>query len=349
MQEFNGFLDLLKQLIRTPSVVGAEHPFFMMIKRELEELGVGVSYYEGLLVAAGNDPDSGFISAHCDRHGLMCTGPNEFQYAAFVAQNRGDLSGDSVSEELLISITDRFDNELVQAYEPWSGYYLGLGEIKNYYICEKRGNLVFEIAGLEHLLPNTPVAFMDKLQFDKEFIWAQLDNVLSVAIIIHMYQQGYQGTAFFSAAEEAGRSWRFMLEWFKRFDIETNRLLVLDTSPYPDKEAMMAQKIVLRNKDAHALFDCTFKKEIVAICEAKNISYGYKDKYIQELNAKNNTTKSIGRTELGRIIKNSDGAINGTTLQLPTIGYHTVDETASIDGIKAALKILQKLYIKNED
>jgi hypothetical protein len=31
-QEISCFLDILKQLIRTPSVVGAEHPFFLFLQ-----------------------------------------------------------------------------------------------------------------------------------------------------------------------------------------------------------------------------------------------------------------------------------------------------------------------------
>ena len=51
-------------------------------------------------------------------------------------------------------------------------------------------------------------------------------------------------------------------------------------------------------------------------------------------------------TELGRIIKATKGAINGTTLQLPTIGYHTVEETTTKKSIDAMIDILQRLYIK---
>lgn len=65
------FYDILKQLIRVPSVVGAEHSFFMFLKRELEEIDITVEYYDGLLVAKGNNPESGYISAHADRHGLI--------------------------------------------------------------------------------------------------------------------------------------------------------------------------------------------------------------------------------------------------------------------------------------
>ena len=85
------FIDLLKELIRQPSVVGAEHSFFRVLQRELEERGAHVTWYEGLLVAQGNKPFSAMFSAHIDRHGLICTGPNEFQFAAFIAANRTDL------------------------------------------------------------------------------------------------------------------------------------------------------------------------------------------------------------------------------------------------------------------
>ncbi|MDD4330239.1 MAG: peptidase M42, partial [Aliarcobacter sp.] len=48
---FVHFLDLLKQLIRVPSVTGAEHSFLLYLKRELEEIGIKTQYYDGLLVA----------------------------------------------------------------------------------------------------------------------------------------------------------------------------------------------------------------------------------------------------------------------------------------------------------
>ena len=47
----NEFVDLLKAIIRHPSVVGAEHSFFRVLQRELDERGAQVTWYEGLLVA----------------------------------------------------------------------------------------------------------------------------------------------------------------------------------------------------------------------------------------------------------------------------------------------------------
>ena len=341
------FYDILKQLIRIPSVVGAEHPFFMFVKRELEEIGVNVEYYDGVLVATGEKPESGYMSSHADRHGLICTGHNEFQYAAFIAKNRADLTGTSNSEQLLYNFSSRFVNEKVQAYEPWSGTYLGMGEIKETYLCERRNNIIFKVDGFEYLFPGTPIAFMDKLEFKDDLISAQLDNVISVAIMIYMYHLGYKGTAFFTASEEAGKSWRFLLEYFRRFDIKTNELLVLDTSPYASLEDMQNLDVILRHRDENAVFKSPLKNTIKKIAIQEGIKYHFKDAYLKNIMKQTGKKGSLGTTELGRIIHATKGEIQGTTLQLPTIGYHTVNETTSIKSVESMIIILSKLYIEN--
>ena len=340
------FYDILKQLIRIPSVVGAEHPFFMFVKRELEEIGVNVEYYDGVLVAKGSEPTSGYMSAHIDRHGLICTGHNEFQYAAFIAKNRADLTGNSNSEQLLHNFTTRFVDEKVQAYEPWSGTYLGMGVIKEAFLCERRNNIIFKIDGFEHLFPGTPIAFMDRLDVKDDLISAQLDNVLSAAIIIYMYHLGYRGTAFFTASEEAGKSWRFLLEYFRRFNIGTKELLVLDTSPYQSLEDMQNLDVILRNRDENATFRSPLKNEIKKICIEAGVKYHFKDAYLKNKMKQTGTKGSLGVTELGRIIHATKGEIQGTTLQIPTIGYHTVNETTTTKSVESMIYILKKLYIE---
>jgi putative aminopeptidase FrvX len=340
------FYDILKQLIRVPSVVGAEHPFFMMLKRELEELEVTVEYYDGLLVAKGSNPSSGYISAHADRHGLICTGHNEFQYAAFIAKNQADLSGNSNSEQLLKNFEDRFVNEKVQAYEPWSGSYMGIGVIQEAYLCSRRNNIIFNIGDYSHLYPGTAIAFMDKLTIHEDgLISAQLDNVISIALILYMYHLGYQGTAFFTAGEEAGRSWRFLLEYFRRFDIKTNELLVLDTSPYKTLEDVKNLDVILRNRDANGLFKSPLKNKIKKIAIEKRINYHFKDAYLKNMMRQNGTITSLGVTELGRIINATKGEIQGTTLQVPTTGYHTVEETTTKRSVESMIAILSELYL----
>lgn len=340
------FFDILKQLIRVPSVIGAEHPFFLFIKRELEELNVQVEYYDGVLVAKGNNPEKGYISAHADRHGLICTGHNEFQYAAFIAKNKADLLGNSNSERLLKNFEMRFVDQKVQAYQPWSGAYLGIGTIKDAFLCQRRNNIIFTVEGFEHLFPGTPIAFMDKLIIKDNLISAQLDNVVSIAIIIYLYQLGYQGTAFFTAGEEAGRSWRFLLEYFRRFDTTTNELLVLDTSPYKTLEELSSLDIVLRNRDQNGYFRSPLKNRIKKIAIENQIKYHFKDAYLKNIMMQENRKGSLGVTELGRIIHATKGGIQGTTLQIPTIGYHTVEETTSIEAIEKIMFVLQEIYLK---
>ncbi|MBN2823936.1 MAG: peptidase M42, partial [Campylobacterales bacterium] len=338
------FYDILKQLIRIPSVVGAEHPFFMFLKRELEDIGLEVEYYDGLLVAKGTNPQSGYISAHADRHGLICTGHNEFQYAAFIAKNQADLQGTSNSEQMLKNFTDRFVDQKVQAYQPYSGSYLGLGVIEDAFLCERRNNIIFKVGGFDYLYPSTPIAFMDKLTIEDDLVSAQLDNVLSVAIIVYLYHLGYQGTAFFTASEEAGKSWRFLLEWFRRFDLTTDQLLVLDTSPYDSLEDISNLDIILRNRDQNGYFRSPLKAIIKKIVLEKSIKYHYKDAYLKNKMRQLGIKGSIGVTELGRLIHATKGRIQGTTLQIPTIGYHTANETTYKKSIDAMIEILETLY-----
>ena len=341
------FIDLLKSIIRHPSVVGAEHSFFRVLQRELEERGATVTWYEGLLVAHGRDPFSTMFSAHIDRHGLICTGPNEFQYAAFIAGNRTDLLNNSVSEELMTKITERFQSIPVFAYEPWSGAYRGNGIIKKSYVCEFRNNLIFEIEGLDGVVAGTPVAFKDKLVVKDDRLQGQLDNVLTAAAIVHMFSLGFEGTAFFTAQEEAGKSWRYLLEWFRRFGGSTNRLFVVDTSPFPSVETANQQLLVLREKDANAAFNKEATRLVERLCVEQDISFVYKDRYVEEDNKKlvqaGSSPHSLGSTEMGRIIAASNGLVDGTTIQIPTNGYHTMEESAAWASVEAFIQLLLAL------
>jgi putative aminopeptidase FrvX len=338
--ELNDFLDTLQLLIREPSVVGCEDSFFRVLRRELEEIGIEVEYYYGVLVAKGSKPEELILSAHIDRHGLLCTGPNEFQYAAFIASNRGDLTGDSVSEQMMHSIENRFQGQAVQAHLPYTGTYLGQGHIINSYICPARKNLIFELDGLEFVQPGTPISFLDRLKIENGCISAQIDNVVSAALIIHLFRLGFEGTALFTAQEEAGKSWRYALSWFQSQQLSTQRLVVLDTSPYPNREAAEMQQVVLRHRDANGFFAPKLTTELEDKCQAMGISYSYKDAYIETLNREQGKTYSLGRTELGRLVTASNGEINGTTLQIPSTNYHTPDETAALDAIAAVRHLL---------
>lgn len=334
------FLDILKPLIREPSVVGAEDSFFRVLRRELEELDIRVDYFHGVLVAQGKRPNDLYLSAHIDRHGLLCTGPNEFEYAAFIAGNQGENMVDSVSAHMLGQIENRFAGQRVQAHMAYTGTYLGQGKITRSYVCPRRKNLIFEVDGLSFLQPGTPVSFLDRLKVENGLVSCQLDNVVSAALIIYLFRKGFQGTGLFTAQEESGRSWRYALSFFRRAEIMTERLIVLDTSPYATREDADAQQVALRNRDANGEFSLAMTQELVQRCRDLGITYGFKDEYIERQNLMRAHPYPLGRTELGRIAVATDGAINGSTLQIPTTEYHTATETASLDSIGAVLRLL---------
>ncbi len=343
----SAYLDLLSILIRSPSVVGAEHSFFRVLQRELEERGADVTWYEGVLVAQGLKPESVMLSAHVDRHGLICTGPNEFQYSAFISGARSDLLGNSVSESMMNKIVDRFESKNVYAYEPWSGAYQGRGTIANSYICEHRNNLIFEVEGLEHLVAGTPIAFTDSLTITDSALVGQLDNVLTVTALIHLFEVGFEGTVFFTAQEEAGKSWRYLLEWFRRFGQATNQLIVVDTSPFADYDIAQEQQLVLRNKDANGDFNQSLTRRIESRCDELGLIYTFKDHYIDAQNIirerEGDKPLALGSTEMGRIITASQGLVDGTTVQIPTSGYHTMSESAPLLAVAGFLALLEDL------
>ena len=84
-----------------------------------------------------------------------------------------------------------------------------------------------------------------------------------------------------------------------------------------------------------------------SLCRKHNISYLYKDHYIE---ADNERLKqlgvmphTLGSTEMGRIIAASNRLVDGTTLQIPTTGYHTMEESASLESIDAFIKLLMNI------
>jgi len=188
------------------------------------------------------------------------------------------------------------------------------------------------------------VAFKDKLKISQGRLEGQLDNVVTAAALVHLFSLGFEGTAFFTAQEEAGKSWRYLLEWFRRFGGSTNRLFVVDTSPFPDIESANSQLLVLREKDANASFNREATAMIENLCHKHKLSYLYKNRYVEAENQRRLTVgekpRSLGSTEMGRIIAASNGLVDGTTIQLPTSGYHTMQESASVEAVEAFIHLL---------
>lgn len=344
----NHFIGTLHNLVRTPSVVGAERLFFRTLHKELQSLDISVTEYDGILLADGGKPSPYILSAHVDRHGLIATGPNEYQYAAFQVKYYVEQLGDSVSKRLIKSIENRFLNQHVFAYSPWSGSYIDSGIISSSKICHFRNTPIFTVDGITPQSPGTPIAFDDKLNRKNGWLSAQLDNVLGVSIILELYRKGYRGKAVFTSQEEAGLSWRYIQDYLDRDQLDMKQLLVLDTSPFDNKEEVEKIDIVMRHKDVYGQFNKELNEMIFKKCQDLNLKVVFKGEYIENINKKRpiETQLSIGRTELGRLIEGSQGRYSGTTLQIPTYGYHTTNETCTEKSVSAMLNLLEEILIK---
>ena len=343
------WLNYLQTFLDTPSVVGAENLLQKQIEQECTKLGLKTKHYLGLTQVEGTNPDSHCISIHIDRHGLACTGPNEYQYAAFLAKYGYDNRVDSISKQTYNILLERFIDQAVFAYAPHSGEKYGNGKISSASYWPERENVFFEIENIGEVPTGYAIAYEQELQNDGSHIAAQLDNVLMLAVALDLFKSGYQGTALFTCQEEAGRSWYYIREYFLRKKTSPKNLLILDTSPFDDQKTADNQGIVLRNKDTSASFNSEFTEKIAQSCQDLNLKFSFKDEYIDQKNAlltkAGNSTLSYGRTELGRLIQGTNGNITGTSIQVPSTGYHTDSEKVSINLVEDCIKLLQSILL----
>lgn len=337
-------LEKTREYLDRPAVVGFEGPFLDYLARDFEALGCEVER-EDKLVAVSRGPTRGEIfSCHIDRHGLVSTGQGEFQYAAYVARLRDAGEAASPTIRMLRTISDRFLGEPVFAYDLERGDVLARGTISNSYFCNHRVNLVFAVSGLEGFPPGTPVGFARPCQRERDRFSGQLDNGISAALLYVLFEAGFGGRALFTAEEEIGRSWQIALDHLMRKGLSTGELLVMDTSPFPDQEAIDRGTVVLRNRDANGEFNPRLVARLRSLCEASKIPYLMKDEWVEESNAKRQAEgkkpAGLGSTELGRLVAGSGGAVNGATVQLPTFGYHGNRETTSRRAVSHLLSLL---------
>ncbi|MBK8978166.1 MAG: hypothetical protein IPM29_19855 [Planctomycetes bacterium] len=84
--------------------------------------------------------------------------------------------------------------------------------------------------------------------------------------------------------------------------------------------------------------------ELVAACGEVGTPFGLEDEYIERTNpqrtAMGKAPRSLGVTELGRLVAAAGGRVTGTTLQVPTTDYHTADESASLRAVARFLDVL---------
>lgn len=331
-----------KEYISIPAVVGHEGLFMRHLQAEFQEMGFSTETYPGLLVVQGDDPLSAIVSAHIDRHGLISIGGGEYAYAAQYVKEIKYGQQNTASQTELEAISKRFEGERVFAYDPDTGKKRGEGTITSCRACMAGGNAVFHLHDMTPEDMNTPVAYAKEAETQSGYFRGQLDNTISLGVLYALCRNGFQGTLLLTTEEEIGKSWKHMADWLQEKNINARELIILDTSPYSDYEPIDRGVVVFRNRDKSEVFNGDLVGRLKERCDGLNIPYQLKDEYLL---AQGKEIRQLGSTELGRLISESQGRWTGATVQIPTVMYHTSNETTSHESIKNYYGFLQNILI----
>ncbi len=328
----------LHEYLAVPAVVGFEGPFLRHLAADFEVLGRPARLGAGVLHVAGPDARP-VLTAHVDRHGLVALGGGRFAYAAHAVKAAEYGEEVAPGRRLVATVCTRLADELVVAYDSASGRQLGRGTTAHR--CDIDTDVEISVAGLDHVPAGTPAGFALGCVESGGDVSGQLDNAISAALAYALVSAGFGGQVVFTAREEAGWSARHFLDHAAGQMAPTQELIVLDTSPFPERDPVDGGTVVLRRRDAGAAFAPALVDRLAAAAAGEGIPYLFKDEEIERRNREvGGKPQGLGRTELGRIVELSGGAWNGATVQVPTTDYHTNMETTSCAAIGAAVRLL---------
>ncbi|MGP1274417.1 MAG: hypothetical protein ACQRW7_03235 [Caulobacterales bacterium] len=324
-----------------PSVVGHETPFLDHLARDFAGLGFSPERHANLCVIDTGRPGPVFL-AHVDRHGAVIAPDGAAIYAAHAVKNEKYGEQAVASEILAARVNERYGGEEVFAYDRKTGGRLAYGDVSGARL-DGEGRIVLDIAGLPSLSPGTPVSFARALDRSAGGqVSGQLDNPVSVAVLRIAAELGLSGIIVFTAEEEIGRSAAHFLAWATARLKARKDVLALDTSPFDDSAAMLAGAVILRRRDASASFNETMVERVERAAAKAGAPIIFKDAFIEAENAararRGQPLKGIGMTELGKIAAQSKGEFTGASLQVPTVNYHSNQETTSPRALVAMLK-----------
>ena len=230
---------------------------------------------------------------------------------------------------------DRFLGKKVVAYHPTSGRSIGQGIVTQCHI-NTDDKLSFDIKGISWNLEQDPVpiGYQPSICLNKNRISGQIDNILAIYIGYLLLKNRSKFSIIFTSEEEIGFSWNFISNFLDTHHHST--VLVLDTTNIEHLIGLKDVDIVFRVSDDKAEFGQDLIEKLTGLANKSGIRYFLKTK-------NPDSTKIRTITEIGRLIDQSKHKIQGATVQLPSINYHTVDETTTVYSLTKTIQFLHKL------
>ncbi len=337
--------DKTSEFLAVPAVVGYEQFFIQYLYDQFSQLGLEVTRHHSLLEISGKNPAENIVCAHIDRHGLISLGDDEYVYAAQYMKEVKYGENNLSSRKQVEAIAKRFEGEKVYAYHPDSGEILAEGTIEACYPSMLNHDALFYVQDIPQLEQNIPLAYSRQASFDGRYLRGQIDNTISVAVVYALYEAGYQGTAYLTCEEEIGKSWLHIAHNLEGMRIDTQKLIIIDTSPYTSQSVIDNGQVIFRNRDKSAVFNPEFVDKLKSRCKSLDLPYQTKDEILL---AEGLSVDDLGSTELGRLVQGSNGKWNGATVQIPTMMYHTSNETTTAKAIENYYAFLQNILIEDQ-
>mgnify|MGYP006284243399 FL=1 len=372
-------LEICQEFLNVPSVVGGEKPLLNYLKKKAQKLGYNVDLNENFLHIKPNNNSSPKIifSVHIDRQGFMLNN-GRVEYASHYLKKEQGIPSQKEKiepeekkiykkleelEEVEVSLEKnsiRFNSEklgiknlkferkynadfLEKMASRYTGEeiisYNGDGKRKDkfkilrYDLEPENGEIYFE---LDKKLGKKDNIFMlnPELKNRDNKFWGQIDNAISVAGIFYLMEnKSMNQEVIFTIREEIGQSYKSILDFYEKKENGGETLIVLDTSPYHSFKDKEDGFLVLRHGDERSGFDEDLIREIRKILDNGGVPYNFKPSH-------------MGKTELGKVSKETGGKINGATIQLPSLNYHTSYETSTFESLKNYIKVIAHLASK---
>ncbi len=370
-------LQICRELIQIPSLIEYEQEFLKYLNERLNNKNFNIIRGNQFLYITPSNQETQYIfSAHIDRHGLIKNEDDEIEFLAFYLKRkynldfpRDELNEDEehiknqISKYFQTSLSDNFFsiqdsniktkfirkgspidfektglrhlNETVTSYKKFSS-----NKEKEYKVIHSINN--FKENKISFLLDKTPsnseVLFSldNNIYEHHNLIWGQIDNIISASILVYLIENNILNqSVIFTTREEIGLSWKSFLELETyNISLDNKKLIILDTSPYQNVLYLDEGSLTLREGDERANFDTETSKLVNELLTEMKIPF-------------NTKPSNEGKTELGKIIKETKTSLNGTTLQLPTMNYHTSVETTTKKSLRNYIEVIEKINFSN--
>ena len=318
----------LRLLSQVPSITLFEAPLLTYLKHYFHFKNYDKILGNGYVVFKPKNETNGILlTIHIDRLGLVYCSDTKIRYSNYFGY---DSYGKQYSPAL--DFGQRFLNQSVQAYDPVSGKILGRGEVTGVNI-EDSSDLIFTVEGLKlgnHSLP-LPISYQREVEMRNNHIIGQIDNVISIYLAYELLKRELGYTFLFSTQEEIGMSWRQTQDFLNRH--YAKQIIVIDTAPVEGLASTNEVDMIFRLSDDMADYTEEFVDKLVRLAKQYNLRRYLITKHPPHDNAK-------GITELGRLVKHGNLGIKGATIQFPTMKYHTIQETTTVDSFESILFFL---------